>query len=130
MISPDYVRQFFPLLNLQRRADVYRPLDQLAAGDADERWVTVTLRKEELTLTALAAFSGTELSGVTQVYSVLETPGGRTPQLYRGCRVYDKEQRAWFLVVADVRTAGDALQTIACSALKPGLTPQLARTGD
>lgn len=136
MIDGAYVASFFGMTNERRAATFYKGIvEQRDAGeDPDAVWFPAIIRKETFGVRDLALFSGTEMAGVSQVYSIHERTdggdGGRVPQVYANARVYDEEESAWFSIVAVERTASDAIQTIFCAALSPGLTPQLAKTGD
>lgn len=135
MISPEYVASFFSLTNMRRPAAFYKSAQEQtdAGGDPAAQWFRAMIRKETFSVKDMALFSGTNLQGVSQVYSIherLDAPAEPVPQVYQDCRVYDEEEEAWFSIVAVERTASDAIQTIFCAALRPGLTPQLAKTGD
>lgn len=103
-----------------------------AGGDPDAIWFEAMIRKETFSVRDAALFQGTSMAAISQVYSVHERTDSDqpVPQLYEDARVYDVEERAWFAVVAVERTASDAVQTIYCTALRPGLSPQLDKTGD
>jgi hypothetical protein len=134
MIDASYVAGFFGLTDQRRPATFYKSAQEMidAGESATAAWFRATIRKETLSVKDMALFSGTNLQTVSQTYSVQERLGSSdaVPQLYQDCRVYDEKERAWFSVVAVERTASDAIQTIYCAALRPGLTPQLAKTGD